>query len=325
MKKTNVAFPLCLCVALALVPLRASALVTHNDDVYITGWVGIGTSSPQQQLHIYKNYTVTYFRMETDSDQTDFFSAYGNFGFKTDDKVRMSVMKNGNIGIGKYGASTDLHLHKPGSVNAITLRMENDEGRVDLLTDSANMYFKTSSANRMIIKSDGKVGIGTLSPGKLLEVNGEAKVNVLNIAGGADLSEQFNVKSEGEFKAEPGMVVCIDAEHPGELVVSSKGYDRTVAGIISGAGGLRPGMMMGQAGSVAHGDYPVSLSGRVYCMVDATGGAVVPGDLLTTADTPGHAMKVLDYEKAQGAIVGKAMTGLPDGTRGLVLVLVSLQ
>lgn len=32
------------------------------------------------------------------------------------------------------------------------------------------------------------------------------------------------------------------------------------------------------------------------------------GDLLTTSDTPGHAMKVTDHAKAQGTILGKAMT-----------------
>jgi len=35
-------------------------------------------------------------------------------------------------------------------------------------------------------------------------------------------------------------------------------------------------------------------------------------------------MRVRNYAKAQGAIIGKAMTGLKSG-RGLVLVLVSLQ
>ena len=35
-------------------------------------------------------------------------------------------------------------------------------------------------------------------------------------------------------------------------------------------------------------------------------------------------MKVTDYARAQGAIVGKAMTPLDEG-RGLVLVLVTLQ
>ena len=81
---------------------------------------------------------------------------------------------------------------------------------------------------------------------------------------------------------------------------------------------------MGQAGSVADGEHPVALSGRVYCWADASGGAIEPGDLLTTSATPGHAMKVTDHARAQGAIIGKAMTSLDRGT-GLVLVLVSLQ
>jgi hypothetical protein len=35
-------------------------------------------------------------------------------------------------------------------------------------------------------------------------------------------------------------------------------------------------------------------------------------------------MKVTDYERAKGAIIGKAMSSLEEG-RGLILVLVSLQ
>lgn len=48
------------------------------------------------------------------------------------------------------------------------------------------------------------------------------------------------------------------------------------------------------------------------------------GHLLTTSATPGHAMKVTNYAKGHGAIIGKAMTALKEG-KGLVLVLVSLQ
>ena len=53
-------------------------------------------------------------------------------------------------------------------------------------------------------------------------------------------------------------------------------------------------------------------------------GAIKPGDLLTTSDIPGEAMKAADSARAQGAILGKAMTGLKTG-KGLVLVLVTLQ
>jgi hypothetical protein len=75
---------------------------------------------------------------------------------------------------------------------------------------------------------------------------------------------------------------------------------------------------------VLEGGQNVALSGRVYVLADAGTGPIKPGDLLTTSDTPGHAMKVADQSKAQGAILGKAMSGLKEG-RGLVLVLVTLQ
>ena len=120
------------------------------------------------------------------------------------------------------------------------------------------------------------------------------------------------------------MVVVIDPENPGALTMSGQAYDRRVAGVISGAGGVKPGMLMSQMGSMADGTQPVALTGRVYCWVDASYGRIEPGDLLTTSGTPGHAMKVNDYNLAQGAVLGKAMTRLEKG-QGLVLVLVTLQ
>jgi hypothetical protein len=147
----------------------------------------------------------------------------------------------------------------------------------------------------------------------------------LKLTGGADIAEPFDIAPAADIAPDPGMVVAIDPATPGALVVCSRAYDRTVAGIISGAGGVNPGMTLAQKGSIADGEHPVALTGRVYCHVDAeAGGAVVPGDLLTTSNTPGHAMKVTDHTQASGAIIGKAMTSLKQG-RGLVLVLVSLQ
>ncbi len=146
---------------------------------------------------------------------------------------------------------------------------------------------------------------------------------VLEITGGSDLSEQFDL---GDVSAltKPGMVVSIDPESPGQLTLSGKAYDRRVAGVISGAGGVNTGMVMGQKGSVADGEFPVALVGRVYVWADASSGPIEPGDLLTTAELPGHAMKVTDHTLATGAILGKAMTGLTEG-QGLILTLVSLQ
>ena len=155
--------------------------------------------------------------------------------------------------------------------------------------------------------------------------NNEGRVitQILQVTGGSDLSENFDIKAPG-MEPQPGQIVCIDPENPGRLITSSRANDRTVAGIISGAGGIKTGMLMGQAGTAADGKHPVALTGRVYCMVDAGQGAIRPGDLLTTSDTPGHGMKVTDHARSQGAIIGKAMTALESG-KGLVLVLVSLQ
>jgi hypothetical protein len=117
--------------------------------------------------------------------------------------------------------------------------------------------------------------------------------------------------------------VIIDEEHPGRLKRSVSAYDARVAGIVSGANGINAGISLQQEG-VLDGGQNVALSGRVYVQADASSGAIKPGDMLTTSDIPGHAMKVGDHTRAQGAVIGKAMSSLPEG-RGLVLVLVTLQ
>jgi hypothetical protein len=193
-------------------------------------------------------------------------------------------------------------------------------------TSDVNLQFRTKDGtvlrDVMRLTSLGRVGIGTTAPAQLLHVNGTARVNVLQITGGSDLSEGFDVQGEA---IEPGMVVSIDPDNPGRLIPSRDPYDRKVAGIVSGAGGVATGMVMGHSGTIADGEHPIALSGRVYCLVDATAHAVEPGDLLTTSAKTGHAMKVVDHDRANGAVLGKAMTALRAGQTGLVLVLVSLQ
>ena len=81
---------------------------------------------------------------------------------------------------------------------------------------------------------------------------------------------------------------------------------------------------MSQSGSAVDGEFPVALTGRVFCLADAASDSIEPGDLLTTSNIPGHAMKVTDCARARGAILGKAMSSLKQG-QGLVLILVTLQ
>jgi hypothetical protein len=191
--------------------------------------------------------------------------------------------------------------------------------------DGTTAVLRITSTNSMILDGN-EIDVVTGDPKLYLNHNskGNVVVPVLEITGGSDIAEPFDIRAREPDMIKPGMVVSIDPEYPGKLKIATKAYDRCVAGIISGAGGVNPGMLMRQSDSIVNGEYPVALTGRVYCWADASNGPIRPGDLLTTSDTPGHAMKVTDYARSQGAILGKAMTSLEEGC-GLVLVLVTLQ
>lgn len=148
--------------------------------------------------------------------------------------------------------------------------------------------------------------------------DGRCRVASLEIAGGADVAERFKITES----AVVGAVVAIDTKHPGNLCVACGAYNHTVAGILSGAGKLDAGVILSAPGST--GEMAVAMSGRAWTLCDASYGAISPGDLLTTSETPGYAMKVSDFSRVPGATVGKAMTALESG-KGLVLVLVNLQ
>lgn len=155
------------------------------------------------------------------------------------------------------------------------------------------------------------------SGGIALRAEGLAQIGVVEITGGADLAEKFDVRG----RVKPGMVVEIDSLHPGKLTLAKTAYSRRVAGILSGAKNLNAGMVL----SGAKGSHAVALSGRVWVFADTRKRAIEPGDLLTTSTLPGHAMAASNAKRSHGAVLGKAMTRLPKGAKGQVLVLVNLQ
>jgi hypothetical protein len=235
----------------------------------------------------------------------------------------------GNIGLG----TTDLQQHArvniqmregtpmvPSSERGILIRdhLFNAGHRFEIQDHEGNTEF--------VVHSNGMVGIGTNGPSEKLTVRGNllllSEVSgdpIVELGEGLDYAEGFDLAASHE--AEPGAVLVIDSETPGELAVSSRPYDRRVAGIVAGGQGLGSGVRLG----TDQFDCDVALAGRVYCNVDARTQAIEPGDLLTTSAIPGHAMKVTDYGRAQGAILGKAMEPMPRGQRGQILVLVTLQ
>jgi hypothetical protein len=148
-----------------------------------------------------------------------------------------------------------------------------------------------------------------------VEVTGDIKLL------GGDCAEDFEVAADCEDLIVPGVVVVLGPE--GSLRHSTSAYDKRVAGVVAGAGGLRPGIILDRRSDRSR-RLPVALVGKVSCNVDADYGDVEVGDLLTTSDTPGHAMKASDPSRAFGAVIGKALGSLRSG-RAIIPVLVCLQ
>ncbi len=150
-------------------------------------------------------------------------------------------------------------------------------------------------------------------------VTGTHTVDVDIVLSNSDCAEDFAVDPSAD--ATPGTVLVLD--DAGVLTPSSSAYDSRVGGVVSGAGALRPGIVLGRkAGSGRTA--PIALVGKTYCKVDADYGPIAVGDLLTTSPTPGHAMKAADPTRAFGAVIGKALASLPTG-KGLIPILVALQ
>jgi hypothetical protein len=130
--------------------------------------------------------------------------------------------------------------------------------------------------------------------------------------GSSDVAEYFAVDEDPE----PGTVMVIGVDS--KLQSSVIAYDTTVAGIVSTA----PGVSLGANENGNAGEELIAVAGRVPCKVDASYASVKPGDLLTTSDTRGHAMKATNPQI--GTILGKALEPLDSGT-GVIEVLVTLQ
>jgi hypothetical protein len=116
----------------------------------------------------------------------------------------------------------------------------------------------------------------------------------LQITGGADMAEHFKVNNK-EQKPVPGMLVSIDEKQEGNLKITDKANDKKLVGVISGANGIKPGMLMSQKGTIADGEYPIALAGRVFVLCNTEGGDIEPGDLMTSSSQKGYAMKQAMY------------------------------
>src|SRR3989339_264358 len=128
----------------------------------------------------------------------------------------------------------------------------------------------------------------------------------------ADLNEKHNVSGA----AEDGDVMMISGSD--QMSVCNVANSTKVAGVYRGTEG---GLTMND--ELKDGK-PIVYTGRYDVKVDATRGAIEPGDLLVSSANPGYAMKAPANPQA-GTIIGKALKSMPAGQKGKLLVLVTLQ
>ena len=139
-------------------------------------------------------------------------------------------------------------------------------------------------------------------------IDGNVMVSGDIILENADCAEDFDVLVDTEVA--PGTVMVLDEY--GALQESDGPYDRRVAGVVSGAGDLKPGVILDRHRGRPN-RLPIALLGKTYCRVDATTLPIAVGDLLTTGTERGHAMKADDPARAFGAVIGKALHALSLG------------
>jgi hypothetical protein len=242
-----------------------------------------------------------------------------------DVRGRMDTL--GNVGIGIEEPKSMLHLNVPGSnqhISAMTIDVQSF-GTINNAKDSHFLQIRDIGAappngkTHFTIDGLGNVGIGTPNPSAKLEVDGDIRVTGDIFLTNADCAEEFDIADMESI--EPGTVMVIDNE--GALRASDQSYDRRVAGVISGAGDLRPGITLNRQ-DMRTNRLPLALTGKAYCKVDAEYSSIEVGDLLTTSSIIGHAMKVNDPLKAFGAVIGKALRPLKEG-QGLIPILIALQ
>jgi hypothetical protein len=169
-------------------------------------------------------------------------------------------------------------------------------------------------------------GIGIYGQGKPAgQFDGNVIINGGNLTmqnGGdvilGDFAEDFDVVEAGVGSGTVMVLGDDEGLRPCDLP-----YDKRVAGVVSGAGNFRPGIVLGKQRSKDN-TLPIALVGKVYCKVDADHSPIQVGDLLTTSDIQGHAMKARNQRKAFGAVIGKALGSLKKG-RGLIPILIALQ
>jgi hypothetical protein len=225
---------------------------------------------------------------------------------------RAGVVGSNTAGVGVRGASSD---HD--GVQGFTSNMSR-AGVVGTNTGPGNGVLGQSEAGTGV-HAVSTHGTGLVASGARAgffdgDVRVEGNIHVTGdvILSGADYAEALTTHDNTVI---PGMVTVLGED--GEVHPCTRDYDTAVAGIVSGAGGVKPAIVLDRHEPGAH----IALMGKAWCLADADIDPIRPGDLLSTSTTTGHCRRVSEPQRASGSMIGKALSSLAEG-KGLILVLV---
>jgi hypothetical protein len=270
-------------------------------------------------------------------------NAVSNSGFGVNGQSTSSVGVNGGSAsdVGVYGASTSDDGVGGRSSTGYGVVGDTSSGPAGVLGEGPNDGVlgmsshasggNTAAAVDAINTGGGDIFIGQTSAGThvaRIDSAGKGYFDGGTQTGGADYAESIRA-SVNTKTLSPGDVMAIDPEHPGEVRLSDGPDSQLVVGVYS----TKPSVLAIGNHSITDslaGNVPVAMLGIVPTKVSAENGPIRPGDLLTTARTPGYAMKAKPVIVSgvaiypTGAILGKALQPLRNG-RGVISVLVTLR
>lgn len=259
-------------------------------------------------------------------------SSYGVFGRSTTgDGIAGEAKANNKSGVFGYNLGGGFGVFGRGKTGPGVKGYSTDgHGTVGESANSAGVFGKSST------------NVGVYGEGPVFGVysNGDAKVdgNLFvsgNIgAGGSKAGYVVDIAYNADgVTLEQGDVVVISGVGPAELGEiplievrrATTAQDRAVVGVVDQRYESAPeGMGKSDDEPITPGERltVVTLGAFAVIKVDASFGAIGPGDLLVASSNPGHAMRA--DTPSPGTVIGKALGELAEGV-GVIPVLVTLQ